>query len=225
MISYLLISIFGYLTFLDNTEEDLILSYPGDSNILNVIRIIMAVSIILTYPMANFPCRFSLDNLLFPSKTEPPAWMTITCGNFKNLTGRKLAKLAIAYPRWRTFAEALVITSLAYVLSILFPKISIVFGLTGSTASTFTSYLLPSWFYLMLSTPQVFTYVLDNEKRGSGGRKYVIAVRNDRSWKESFSYIFTDWRVNRHKPFAALLLVAGIVFGVLGTTLIIIGWF
>ena len=218
--SYLLVSIFGYLTFLNLTDENLIKSYPDNSILLGIIRIIMTLSIILTYPMVSFPCRYSFDNLLFPSKTSPPNWVNkipLLKPNRKEAVGVWFIK----NPTKRTVLEAGLIAASSLVLSILFPKVAIVFSLTGSTGSTFTSYILPAWFYMMLSSSKIYSYVLDTDVIGTGrtGGKYVLVVRKDRRWRENLKFCFQEWNIHWHKPLALLLLLSGIVFGAVATSL------
>eukprot|EP01088_Endostelium_zonatum_P003107 TRINITY_DN1414_c0_g1_i1.p1 TRINITY_DN1414_c0_g1~~TRINITY_DN1414_c0_g1_i1.p1 ORF type:complete len:579 (-),score=108.38 TRINITY_DN1414_c0_g1_i1:11-1747(-) len=215
--SYLVVAIFGYLTFLKDTEPNLIKSYPTDSILLGIIRIIMTISIMLTYPMVSFPCRYSLDNLLFPSKTTAPNWIK----NFpllKNGTKDKVGNWMIKNPTNRTVIEATLIAVCALILSILFPSVSRVFSLTGSTGSTFTSYILPAWFYMMLSSSKIYSYVLDTDVTGRTGGKYVLVIRKERRWIENIKFVFQEWDIHWHKPIALLLLVSGIVFGVVATS-------
>ena len=95
----------------------------------------MALSIITTWPMVTYPCRFSLDNLLFPSKEIAP---------------HRYLQFLVDRPRLRSLVETIVIIAAAYGLSIGLPSVTFVFSLSGSTSSTVTSFVFPCLFYLKL---------------------------------------------------------------------------
>ena len=96
----------------------------------------MAISIITTVPIVAYPCRLSLDNLIFPSKEVAP---------------HRYMQFALNYPRARSIVEVAVILTCAYGLSIGLPSVTVVFSLTGSTVSTLNSFIFPSLFYIKLS--------------------------------------------------------------------------
>jgi amino acid permease len=133
--SYSFMASFGYLTFYDGTEGNILLSYPEKDVVIDIIKVLMAMSVILTFPTVTYPCRLSLDNLLFPDK---------------EVAVHPRLQVLLDRPRLRLNLLTAIIIFISYLFSILLPSVSTVFGLTGSTASTFTSYLLPGWFYLRL---------------------------------------------------------------------------
>jgi len=95
----------------------------------------MALSIITTVPMVTYPCRFSLDNLLFPSKEVAP---------------HRYLQSLLDRPRLRNVLETSLMLFVAFLLSIFLPSVTFVFSLTGSTSSTLTSFVFPCLFYLKL---------------------------------------------------------------------------
>eukprot|EP01087_Luapelamoeba_hula_P000151 TRINITY_DN10094_c0_g1_i1.p1 TRINITY_DN10094_c0_g1~~TRINITY_DN10094_c0_g1_i1.p1 ORF type:complete len:428 (-),score=61.81 TRINITY_DN10094_c0_g1_i1:375-1658(-) len=122
-VSYVLIGAFGYLSFYENTKGDLVLSYKSKDFFIDFIKIIMAVSICLTTPTIVYPYRLSLDNLLFPSHQSPHRWLA----------------LFFEYPRYRLVCETVAILGTGYICATAIPSVTVVFSLTGSTASTLTS--------------------------------------------------------------------------------------
>ncbi|TNN28223.1 Sodium-coupled neutral amino acid transporter 3 [Liparis tanakae] len=70
-VMYSLTATFGYLTFYENTEAELLYTYskvdPLDSLILCV-RVAVLVAVTLTVPVVLFPIRSALQQLLFPEK-------------------------------------------------------------------------------------------------------------------------------------------------------------
>uniref|UniRef100_A0A8P4G700 Amino acid transporter transmembrane domain-containing protein n=1 Tax=Dicentrarchus labrax TaxID=13489 RepID=A0A8P4G700_DICLA len=76
-IMYFLTAIFGYLTFYENTEAELLHTYskvdPLDTLILCV-RLAVLVAVTLTVPVVLFPIRRALLQLLFPGR--PFHWLS-----------------------------------------------------------------------------------------------------------------------------------------------------
>lgn len=134
--TYSVIAFFGYISFYENTKGNILLSYPEDDIFIDIIKVLVAISIILTFPTVLFPSRVSLDNIIFPDKDiAPHPWLQYFIGK----------------DRLRTMIATAMLIVPAYILSITLPGVTIVFSLTGSTASTCCSYLFPGWFYLKLS--------------------------------------------------------------------------
>jgi amino acid permease len=90
-------------------------------------------------------CRNSLDNILnlifICIKEKPKKMPDIIWNNSKFL---------------RNIIETFIICLLAYIITVLFPKIEIIFSLVGSTTSTLISFVFPPLFYIKL---------LGNERR------------------------------------------------------------
>lgn len=72
----------------------------------------------------------ALDNLIFPNKTVVPRG-----------------------DRIRLTVEAILLVVVCFVTAVFVPNVSLVFGLTGSTGSTLSCYILPPWFYIKLVKP------------------------------------------------------------------------
>ena len=67
VITYLLSGLGGYLSFPQSASAMILDSYPISIE-LNVLLIITAISIVLSYPVVVFPCRMNIDRLIFPTK-------------------------------------------------------------------------------------------------------------------------------------------------------------
>ena len=120
---YILTAVAGYVSFLSETKGDLLVGYPDDSVLFNLVRMLFCVTMVLTYPLAGYPVRVALDRMLFPSAS-------------RELTRARLVGETVGY--W--------LASVALALAI--PKVTVVFGLIGATASSFTSYIIPGAAYL-----------------------------------------------------------------------------
>ncbi|KAM9828593.1 sodium-coupled neutral amino acid transporter 3-like [Syngnathus typhle] len=123
---YFLTAIFGYLTFYQNTEAELLHTYskvdPLDTLILCV-RLAVLVAVTLTVPVVLFPIRRALQQLLFPGK---------------------------AFHWVRHIVIALCLLCIVNLLVILVPNIRDIFGITGATTAPSLIFILPGLFYIRI---------------------------------------------------------------------------
>lgn len=123
---YFFTAIFGYLTFYENTEAELLHTYsevdPLDTLILCV-RVAVLVAVTLTVPVVLFPIRRALLQLLFPG--QPFRWL-------------------------RHVSIALCLLFVVNLLVILVPNIRDIFGITGATTAPSLIFILPGLFYIRI---------------------------------------------------------------------------
>ncbi|XP_056897631.1 sodium-coupled neutral amino acid transporter 5b [Takifugu flavidus] len=123
---YFFTAIFGYLTFYENTEAELLHTYsqvdPLDTLILCV-RVAVLVAVTLTVPVVLFPIRRALLQLLFPGR--PFHWLRHVC-------------------------IALCLLLVVNLLVILVPDIRDIFGITGATTAPSLIFILPGLFYIRI---------------------------------------------------------------------------
>jgi len=135
-ILYSLAALFGYLTFYNWMEVEMLLMYSfvDSSDILTLtVRITVLLAVVLTVPLTHFPARKALTFLLYPDQ------------DFK----------------WsRHLGIMLVLLSLINVLVIFVPSIKDVFGIIGATASTMLVFVLPSIFFLKISKKPLKSKIL-----------------------------------------------------------------
>ncbi|KAG2457400.1 S38A6 protein, partial [Polypterus senegalus] len=126
-IIYLLSALFGYLTFFDKVDSELLQGYkkylPQDVVIMTV-RISILLAVLLTVPLIHFPARKAVMMLLFHSR--PFSWIT-----------HILVTVALV---------TTVVLLAAYV-----PNIRNVFGVIGATTSTCLLFVYPGLFYIKIS--------------------------------------------------------------------------
>ncbi|XP_029011240.1 sodium-coupled neutral amino acid transporter 3-like isoform X2 [Betta splendens] len=125
-IMYFLTAVFGYLTFYDNTEAELLHTYsrvnPLDVLILCV-RLAVLVAVTLTVPVVLFPIRRALTQLLFPGK--PFHWLR----------------------------HVIIAASLLFAVNLLVifvPNIRDIFGIIGATTAPSLIFILPGLFYIRI---------------------------------------------------------------------------
>ncbi|XP_069382764.1 sodium-coupled neutral amino acid transporter 3-like isoform X1 [Paralichthys olivaceus] len=125
-IMYFFTAIFGYLTFYENTEPELLHTYSKvdllDTLILCV-RLAVLVAVTLTVPVVLFPIRRALLQILFPGK--PFHWL-----------------------RHSAIAVCLLFT--VNLLVIFVPNIRDIFGIIGATTAPSLIFILPGLFYIRI---------------------------------------------------------------------------
>lgn len=126
LIMYMLSALFGYLTFYDNVEAELLHTftkvYKFDTLLL-MVRLAVLTAVTLTVPIVLFPIRSSITMLLFP--------------------GREFSWI-------RHILIAAAILLFNNLLVIFVPTIRDIFGFIGSSAATMLIFILPAAFYLRL---------------------------------------------------------------------------
>ncbi|XP_026868729.2 sodium-coupled neutral amino acid transporter 3-like isoform X1 [Electrophorus electricus] len=139
-IMYFLAALFGYLTFYDNVEAELLHTYnkidPYDTLMLCV-RVAVLTAVTLTVPIVLFPVRRAIQQLFFPNKTF---W----------------------WPRH--IAIAILLLTAINLLVIFAPNILGIFGVIGATSAPCLIFIFPAVFYIrivpkeeepMLSVPKI----------------------------------------------------------------------
>ncbi|XP_054447168.1 sodium-coupled neutral amino acid symporter 2 isoform X2 [Pteronotus mesoamericanus] len=123
---YLLAALFGYLTFYEHVESELLHTYSsvlGTDKYLLTVRLAVLVAVTLTVPVVIFPIRGSLTHLLCPAKDF--SW-------------------------WRHSIITVSILGFTNLLVIFVPTIRDIFGFIGASAAAMLIFILPSAFYIKL---------------------------------------------------------------------------
>ncbi|XP_004068659.1 sodium-coupled neutral amino acid transporter 3-like isoform X1 [Oryzias latipes] len=123
---YFLAALFGYLTFYDKVEPELLHTYsridPYDTLILCV-RVAVLTAVTLTVPIVLFPVRRAILHMLFP--TKPFSWL-------------------------RHVLIALVLLFFINMLVIFAPNILGIFGVIGATSAPCLIFIFPAVFYIRI---------------------------------------------------------------------------
>lgn len=69
LVSLILIFV-GYCSFLDRTDPNILNNFANDDGAINAARILLALTMILTYPVNAFVTRYSLHTILFKGEPE-----------------------------------------------------------------------------------------------------------------------------------------------------------
>uniref|UniRef100_A0AAR2IRQ8 Amino acid transporter transmembrane domain-containing protein n=1 Tax=Pygocentrus nattereri TaxID=42514 RepID=A0AAR2IRQ8_PYGNA len=125
-VMYFLAALFGYLTFYDNVEAELLHTYSKvdryDTLILCV-RVAVLTAVTLTVPIVLFPVRRAIQQLFFPNKTF---W----------------------WPRH--IAIAIILLTTINMLVIFAPNILGIFGVIGATSAPCLIFIFPAVFYIRI---------------------------------------------------------------------------
>ncbi|KAF1372566.1 hypothetical protein PFLUV_G00266820 [Perca fluviatilis] len=126
LIMYMLSALFGYLTFYDNVEDELLHTftkvYKFDTLLL-LVRLAVLTAVTLTVPIVLFPIRTSINTLLFSNRD-------------------------FSWARHMLIAAG--ILAFNNMLVIFVPTIRDIFGFIGSSAATMLIFILPAAFYIRL---------------------------------------------------------------------------
>ncbi|XP_053577140.1 sodium-coupled neutral amino acid transporter 3 [Bombina bombina] len=123
---YFLAALFGYLTFYDHVESELLHTYsyvdPFDILILCV-RVAVLIAVTLTVPIVLFPVRRAIQHMLFQNKDF--SWIRHTL-------------------------IAVVLLTLINLLVIFAPTILGIFGIIGATSAPCLIFIFPAVFYIRI---------------------------------------------------------------------------
>uniref|UniRef100_A0A8B9JBE9 Sodium-coupled neutral amino acid symporter 2 n=1 Tax=Astyanax mexicanus TaxID=7994 RepID=A0A8B9JBE9_ASTMX len=125
-IMYLLAALFGYLTFNDAVESELLHTYSKVYKfdvVLLIVRLAVLTAVTLTVPVVLFPIRTSVNQLLCASKEF--SWIRHTI-------------------------ITVILLACVNVLVIFVPTIRDIFGFIGASAAAMLIFILPSAFYIKL---------------------------------------------------------------------------
>ncbi|XP_074055505.1 sodium-coupled neutral amino acid transporter 5 [Macrotis lagotis] len=120
---YGLTATFGYLTFFDHVEAEMLHMYSQDDLLILCVRLAVLLAVTLTVPVVLFPIRRAIQQLLFPTK-------------------------AFSWTRHGTIALGLL--TLVNILVIFVPNIRDIFGVIGATSAPSLIFILPSIFYIRI---------------------------------------------------------------------------
>ncbi|XP_020651177.1 sodium-coupled neutral amino acid symporter 1 isoform X2 [Pogona vitticeps] len=123
-VMYFLTAIFGYLTFYENVQSDLLHKYQSKDDILVLtVRVAVIVAVILTVPVLFFTVRSSIFELARKTKFNLCRHVVIT----------------------------LILLMIINLLVIFIPSMKDIFGVVGVTSANMLIFILPSSLYLKIT--------------------------------------------------------------------------
>lgn len=115
-------------------------SYPH-SLAVYILIFATAISIILSYPVILYPCRYSVDRLLFPSKEF----------SYPRFVIETIVLILLSIGKYIYTIGSVFLTFLAGIATLI-PSFATILGLFGSLTNTAVGYILPSLFFLTADT-------------------------------------------------------------------------
>jgi len=155
MILYWVVGYYGYITFGDQTESNVISMYPPSSYIILFGQLSMVIMVMLSYPLQMFPCRLSLEKVFYNLKrilnknNEGSSLINSTETSY--MTANPSAHTEPMSDR-KFFFMTLSILVCSYVLACSVKSLGIVLSIVGATGSTMICYILPGILYYRLET-------------------------------------------------------------------------
>lgn len=126
---------FGYILFQDQTADNILNNFAQDNWLANIARLAVTFTITFSYPLMNFAFRTAFDFIIFDMGFKA------IFGEMKNVP----AKQNISVPSHRRYIlETVIAGILVWILNVLVPSISIIFGLIGALAGSCIVFIFPA---------------------------------------------------------------------------------
>ncbi|CAJ0954590.1 unnamed protein product [Ranitomeya imitator] len=149
---YLLTAIFGYLTFYDKVESELLGTYNDKKDILLLtVRLAVIIAVILTVPVLFF---YWFKNVEVVKRSKMFILRVASFGSRPLYKVRSsLFELArkTKYKFWQHLLVTLVLLILIDLLVIFIPAMKDIFGAIGATSANMLIFILPSILYLKIT--------------------------------------------------------------------------
>ena len=160
IVMYSLVGAFGYLSFKDDVDGNLLLGYDDDIVII-VGKLAICVTIVFSYPLLAHPCKMAIEQM---AQTKPSE------------TGARGPTLA------RNIAETLGIAAFTYVVSIFVDDIATVFNIVGGTVNSLLCFCFPALLYIRLF-PQPYLQKKEDEHRRKLQQR-LLEQQNDQIYRD-----------------------------------------
>lgn len=131
LVACLSLAIPGYLSFTSKTKGNILSNFPKDDLVINIARIIFALTMFLTYPMELFVTREVLSELFF-KKTRRP-----------NLIH---------------YVVTFILLGASFGIAAIFTDLGVVFELTGGFSASVIAYIMPPACFIRLSNAPTYSF-------------------------------------------------------------------
>ncbi|PVV00452.1 hypothetical protein BB560_005165 [Smittium megazygosporum] len=152
---YTSFSLLGYLIFGMNSQPNILNNFAKDDAGANLARVLMAISIILTYPMQFYPTREILNSIIHLKLGKRSYQNTLDSARNEGLFSPSPAELeetSANSPNLLDNALSLVWFGSTVIVSILVTDLGVVYKLLGALSASLLAFILPSWMYLSMNS-------------------------------------------------------------------------
>ncbi|XP_068670207.1 uncharacterized protein [Montipora foliosa] len=139
-----LVSFFAVFQFRQFTDQDITKNYPHRDFLVNVGRVALALTLLLSFPLLIFPCRAVINRLIWRIENRSLLQSQPSIKSFEylsNVTGTGPSRLMWLF-------ETGFLVFFGYILAYYIPQVAMVWGFVGAIGSTIMIYILPPAFYL-----------------------------------------------------------------------------
>ena len=136
LVLYLMNGICGYILFQNNTQDNILKNFAQDDWVANAARLCVTFTVTFSYPLMNYAFREAVDFLLFNIGFQA------VCGEVP--LGVPPERDITKPSHLRFVIETVVAGILCWIVSVIIPSISVVFGLIGSLAGSSIVFIFPS---------------------------------------------------------------------------------
>ena len=134
---YILNGSMGYIQFQGNTMDNILNNYPQDDWLANLARLAVTFTVTFSYPLMNYAYRTSFDYLMFT------VGFKIFCRKVDVSTLPDELNITIPSVR-RYILETVVAGIICWILNVLVPQISVIFGLMGAIGGSSIVFIFPA---------------------------------------------------------------------------------
>ncbi|ORZ13551.1 transmembrane amino acid transporter protein-domain-containing protein [Absidia repens] len=159
-------AVVGYLSFGVNADANIFSNFPVDDHVINVGRLALGISMILTVPMAFFPARDAMQKALGIETAEKQP---------SNL---------------QHYSLTVILFTIFLTLGVCLHSLGKVYSVVGGIASSFLAYIIPGYAYLKIFRPFPLSSTSGNADELIAFAKTqptTMAQQNDDPSKESSS--------------------------------------
>ncbi|PVU99194.1 hypothetical protein BB559_000929 [Furculomyces boomerangus] len=166
VIIYIMFAAMGYLIFGYDVEPNFLNNFPYTDNWINLSRLLMAVSILLTYPMQFYPMREIISSLTLDNKESENSSTDMIETN-QNITQpnstlarpsstRNFVSKCFYLVFGRNYGYnilTMAIFGVTVSISLLVKNLGLVYELIGVAAASLLAFVLPAGIYIAVNSP------------------------------------------------------------------------
>ncbi|KAF9525338.1 transmembrane amino acid transporter protein-domain-containing protein [Crepidotus variabilis] len=151
-LTYLIIAVFGYLTFGSQVEANIIAMYPSTSLFIAIGQLAIVILVMFSYPLQVHPCRHCLDKVFHPEHLAEAIKATeAEAENDEVELGGDEHGHHQGLSPFKHFVFTTCIVATGFLTAYFVNDLQLVLSFVGATGSTSISFILPGLFFWKLT--------------------------------------------------------------------------